>query len=435
MNETAIKQTAIIPTSREQATLLIGEESWITSLFSFIRLGSGLTLLQQDTMMMVMDHLQKYIKTFFDLNMHKSKGKPRPLFTQYMLEQGIPPFKIYFSELGINTSNYRVVRDAIEEMNMLVEHPELDENGIQTTTTIFSPVFKKFSVPATGDKYVKRDASGEVLMESARHYGYVEVEINNDVAQYAFDMSQGYINHPKLIARHATKKSTPLLYFLLMREMGRSKSTTLRLTLQDVKDFLGFETYKDEQTGEWVVPYAKFAHFKSKVLDAVQADLDRMASENHTDITFTYDTIYNGGRRRGDPDYIEFHVRSTRLGMAYNLLTGTDTPATDEAKAAKKVVELDLFAQQQANELTKQQAEQAWQRCYQDFKQQLGLTGADVWFREYDDTTKTVTFAYDKGCTDVANSLTTGSDSQRFLSIVRQYFGQQVRVSLQRSGW
>ena len=176
---------------QQRATELARQESWITSLFSYIRLGSKLTLLQQDTMLMVSDHLQDYVKNFFDLGMHKSGARPRSMFTQYLLEHGIPPFKICFSELGINTSNYRVVREAIEEMNLLVEHIELDEQGRPTGRTVFSPVFKRFTVPETGDKYVKKDDDGAVLLESARHYGYVEVEINNDVAQYAFDMSQG----------------------------------------------------------------------------------------------------------------------------------------------------------------------------------------------------------------------------------------------------
>ena len=416
---------------QQRATELARQESWITSLFSYIRLGSKLTLLQQDTMLMVSDHLQDYVKNFFDLGMHKSGARPRSMFTQYLLEHGIPPFKIYFSELGINTSNYRVMREAIEEMNLLVEHIELDEQGRPTGRTVFSPVFKRFTVPETGDKYVKKDDDGAVLLESARHYGYVEVEINNDVAQYAFDMSQGYMNHPKLIARHATKKSTPLLYFRLLREMGRKNTTTFMIPLQDVKNFLGFETYKDSATGEWIVPYAKFAHFKTKVLDAVQADLDRMAQENHADITFTYQPVYLNGRKRGDPDYIEFTVNSTELGQGYSLLTGTDTPATDKAKAVK---EGELFAPVPCGSpqwLTKDQAQEAWQRCYVDFKAQLGLSGADVWFDGYDNGT--VTFRYDKAMPVLKERLTTGSDSDAFATIIRRHFGEQCVIELKKS--
>ena len=336
-----MKQTELMEIARQ--------EVWNKTPFSYIRTGAKLTLLQQDTMLMVSDYLQQYIKSYFDLGLNRADMRPRPLFTKYLLEHGIPPFKIYLADMGINPSHYKSVREAIEEMNMLVEHQELNEQGKPTGGTIFSPVFTKFRVPQTGDYYRKRDDQGEVIVESARHSGYIEVEINKDVAQYAFDMSQGYANHPKLIARYASKQSTPKLYFKLQELMGREKHTRVRLTVQEIKNTLGFETFKDETTGEWVVPYAKFAHFKTKILDAVKEDLDRMAGENHSDITFNYEAVYLNGRKRGDPDYIEFTIMSTDLGIGYSLLTKKDTPATGEAKERKReAVEQELFAEEAA---------------------------------------------------------------------------------------
>ena len=127
--------------------------------------------------------------------------------------------------------------------------------------------------------------------------------------------------------------------------MGKEKRSRVKLTMPEIKKALGFEPFKDEQTGEWVVPYAKFAHFKTKVLDAVKDDLDRMARENHTDITFDYQPVYLNGRQRGDPDYIEFTIVSTDLGIGYSLLTKKDTPATGEAKERKReAVQQELFA-------------------------------------------------------------------------------------------
>ena len=186
------------------------KEAWNKTPFSYLRTGSKLTLLQQDTMLMISDYLQQYIKDYFDLGLNKAELKPRPLFTKYLLEHGIPPFKIQLADIGINPSHYRTVREVIEVMNMLVEHPEINELGKPTGNTVYSPVFTKFTVPQTGNYYRKVNENGDVIVESARHSGYIEVEINKDVAQYAFDMSQGYANHPKLIARYATKQSTPL---------------------------------------------------------------------------------------------------------------------------------------------------------------------------------------------------------------------------------
>lgn len=354
---------------------------------SYIKLGSKLTLLQQDAMLMVSGHLQQYVKNFFDLGLHRSGSPVRPLFTQYLLQNGIPPFKIYLADMGINAANYKVVREAVEEMNLLVEHQQVDADGKQTSTTVLSPVFKQFRVPP--------------------HYGYIEVEINNDVAQYAFDMAQGYIDHPKLIARYATKRSTPRLYFMLRQR----HSALVRLTVQEIKNYLGFETTKDERTGEWIVPYAKFAHFKTKVLDAVQQDLDKMAEGGHTDITFTYEPIYQGDRRRGDPDFIEFYVK--RVG-----------------EKTEEVIEQDLFAVPCTQQgLTKEQAQDAWDGCYLEFRDALGLTGADVWFFCYDETAKVVTFSYDRTATGIVDRLTTGKDAVVFADIVHRHFGTAVSIA------
>lgn len=363
---------------------------------SYIKLGATRTLLQQDSLLMVSAHLQEYVKTFFELGLHHSGAPVRPLFTKYVLEHGIPPFKIYLADMGIKAQNYQTVREAIAEMNVVVEHAELDDEGRKTGGTIFSPVFKQFRVP--------------------EHYGYIEVEINNNVAQYAFDMAQGYISHPKLIARYATKRSTPPLYFKLLME----HRAVVRLSVPEVKKAIGMEPFRDDKTGEWVVPYAKFAHFKTKVLDAVKADLDQMTADGHADITFTYAPVYLGDRRRGDPDHIEFIVK--RIG-----------------REDPQPVEGDLFAavpdrvpSDSVAWMTKEQAQEAYRLCYQDFKAQLGLSGADVWFSDYQGGV--VTFNYDRDEPEIADRLTIGADGEAFTAIVKKYFGQNIVIKYRQSG-
>ena len=83
---------------------LARQESWIKTPFSYTRLGKKLTLLQQDAMLMVSDHLQKYIKDFYDLHLDRSKNKPRSLFAKHLLQNGIPGFKIYLARPCSNAS-------------------------------------------------------------------------------------------------------------------------------------------------------------------------------------------------------------------------------------------------------------------------------------------------------------------------------------------
>lgn len=324
---------------------LVAQNSWIKTPFAYTRLASKATLIQQNALIMVSDRLQQYIKDFYNLHLDKSKKRPKSLFTEHLLKNGIPSFRIYLADLGVQPNNYKVVREAIEEMNVLVEHPVIDENGVPTGETAFTPVFEEFRVKETGDFYRYETENEDGLREtavSARHYGYIDVTINHRVAEWAFDMSAGYVNHYKLIARYSTKRTTPRLYLLLMREMGKGKMTA-RFTVAEVKEYLGIVPYKDEATGEMVTPYPKFAHFRTKVLEAVREDLNRMAKLDQTDITFDYELVYPGQRKRGEPEYIDFTIRRTRLGDAYNVVVNhaslPDTPA--------QPVQTEIFTEEQ----------------------------------------------------------------------------------------
>ena len=358
---------------------------------SYIRMSSNKTLLQQQSLLMVSAHLQDYIKQFFELGLHQSNSPIRPLFTQYMLDHGIPPFKIYLADMGISAQNYQTVRKAINEINAVVDYPEVDDDGHKTGKMLFVPVFKLFRVP--------------------EHYGYIEVEINPGAAKYAFNMAQGYISHPKDIARYATKRSTPPLYFKLLQE----HCERVQLTVPQIKKAIGMEPFRDDATGEWVVPYAKFAHFKTKVLDAVKDDLDQMAKDNHTDITFDYVPVYLNGRKRGDPDYIEFTIQSTDLGIGYSLLTKKDTPATGAAKREEKAMSTG----------------ERWERCKEDMLRRCTLDNsrrvvASIQFDRWDADTHTLLLNIGS-MSDyqwIAQPMVSGELVRPFLM---RYFGDDVR--------
>ena len=357
---------------------------------SYIRIGATKTLLQQQSLLMVSAQLQDYIKQFFDLGMHKSQASIRPLFSQYMLDHGIPPFRIYLADMGIRAQNYQTVRQAINEINAVIDYAEVDDEGRPTGKMLVVPVFKQFRVP--------------------EHYGYIEVEINPGAARYAFNMAQGYVSHSRDIARYATKRSTPPLYL----ELLKCAKEKVQLTVPQIKKAIGMEPFKDEKTGEWVIPYQKFAHFKTKVLDAVKADLDRMATEGRTDITFTYEPIYKADRRRGDPDYVEFTIAHVQ--------PKDDTP--------------DMFAQAQQMlvepDMTDEEVLQARNRVSDQLREQLGLKGGDVWFGRYHQGE--VTYFYDRHDPSIPQRIADGApDSAKFQAIIRQYFGQSVTIELSKA--
>ena len=336
----------------QQMRELVAQESWVKTPYRYTQLGAGMSLIQQQALLMVSEHLQSYIKDFYNLHLDKSKKRPKALFSEHVLKNGIPPFKIWLADLGVNPSNYFAARKTIEEINLKVEHPELDEHGNQTGRTLLTNVFSQFGFEETGDYYHFEDKEGE-KQAVMRKQPYIDVKINPDVAEWAFDMSQGYVNHLKLIASYSTKRPTPRLYLMLMNRTKKGEKT-VKILLTELKEYLGIVPYKDEKTGEMVVPYPKFANFKQKVLDAVQADLERMAATNPptTDITFSYECLYPGSRKRGDPEYILFHVERTILGDAYNVVVNHKP-----SELIKKPVQQEMFTDEY---------EKAWQLCMDD---------------------------------------------------------------------
>ena len=195
-------------------------------------------------------------------------------------------------------------------------------------------VFGRVSIPSVPNGYRKKGEDGTV-QEFDRRLGYLELAINPLVAKVAFDMSGGYINHLKLIARYATRKSTPRIYLHLLRSASQNKMT-IRTPLFDLKDYLGLVEYDKENGQVTNVQYSKFSQFKQRVLDSAKEDLERMSQLNQTDIIFKYRPIYRTNCHRGDPAYVEFSITKTPLGNARDMMLHRDS---SEIKLINKIVE------------------------------------------------------------------------------------------------
>lgn len=337
----------------QQMRELVARESWVKTPFRYTQLGAGLSLIQQQALLMVSGHLQGYIKDFYNLHLDRSKKRPKALFSEHVLKNGIPPFKIWLADLGVQPNNYKEARRAIDEINLQVEHPELDDDGNPTGRTLLTNVFSQFGFEETGEYYHFGEEGEDGEKQAVKmKQPYIDVKINPDVAEWAFDMSQGYVNHLKLIANYSSKRPTPRLYLMLMNRTKKGeKEVTIPLT--ELKEYLGIVPYKNEQ-GDMVTPYPKFANFKQKVIEAVKADLDRMAALDppKTDITFTYELIYPGSRKKGDPEAIRFFVSRTILGDAYNVVVNHKP-----SELIQKPTQTEMFANEYQT---------TWQKCIDD---------------------------------------------------------------------
>lgn len=309
-----IKKKESLPIKKED----LHADRWINTPFIYTKFGADFTLLQQDIMLKVSEHTQDYLKVFFDEKRNEGDEVPKSLFSEYLLENGIPPIQIPLSELGIGKEHYADIekfeRDKdgkivskggqIEAIRTLgIRRPYIDENGKRRMKLI--NVFRSVDVPI-GENGIRKE-------------GFIELVVNNDVAALAFDMSKGYTPHIKQIAQYSTKRTAPRIYLYLIREysLGHMK---VKVPMIELKEYMGMVVRNEE--GEIIeVKYPQWPKFKQRVLDPSKEDVDRMASRNESEITFTYKPVYKGSKVRGNPDFVEFQIERSPLGERRDILT------------------------------------------------------------------------------------------------------------------
>ena len=309
-----IKKKESLPIKKED----LHADRWINTPFVYTKFGAEFTLLQQDIMLKVSEHLQDYLKVFFDEKRNEGREVPKSLFSEYLLENGIPPIQIPLQDLGIGKEHYADIEKfekgpdgkpvskggQIEAIRTLgIRRPYIDENGKRRMKLI--NVFRSVDVPI-GENGIRKE-------------GFIELVVNTDVAALAFDMSKGYTPHIKQIAQYSTKRTAPRIYLYLIREysLGHMK---VKVPMIELKEYMGMVA-RNEEGDILEVKYPQWPKFKQRVLDPSKEDVDRMASRNESEITFTYKPIYKGTKQRGNPDFVEFQIERSPLGERRDVLT------------------------------------------------------------------------------------------------------------------
>lgn len=294
------------------------ESRWINTPFAYTEFFGGLSLLQQDIMYKVSDNIQEFLKNYFEEGRDKSHAKPRPLFTEYEKRHSLKPIRVVFADYGVSANHYDQIEKAVKEILQInIRVPVNKNNGERVLTWI--NIFSKGEAPITegGYTYLQKVNDVEVQIKNvSRSKGWIDFHINPAVADYVFDMSKGYINHPNTIARISTMMHTPSLYGLLKSKCAGTCSC--KLTVNEIKEHLGLvERNKDNEVESYSFP--KYAHFKKYVLLKVQDDLQRLAAADQIDYTFNFREVRREGRSTGDPVYIEFELVRTHLGDVRDL--------------------------------------------------------------------------------------------------------------------
>ena len=286
-------------------------QQYISTPFAYTKFSKNLSLLQQTVLIKVSEHLQGYVRHFFGSDLRKDPKVPRPLFSEAEKNNGMPEFVMSYAELGVDIANYNVARAAVQEvLNLTVDAPSEDSDG-KASVKAFN-IFMHANISFEG-------GTG------------VSFRLNPEVVDYVFDMSQGYVRHPADIGRIGQIERMPMMYYYLHKKSEHWKHRVVRLTVLDIKTYLGMlgkiTEGTDERSGrprkggkEKKEAYPKFSQFKKNVIETSINDINRLRKDGLLDVCVSYEPIYNGKRKVGNPAYIEFTIYDTIEQMQLSML-------------------------------------------------------------------------------------------------------------------
>lgn len=281
------------------------QQQYINTPFAYTKLSKNLSLLQQQVLLKVSEHLQGYVQHYFGSDLKKSRDVPRPLFSEAEKANGIPGFFVTYAELGVAVNNYQMARAAVKEvMELTINAPGVDDEG--HPSIVAYSIFSKINA-------------------STNESNGITFALNPAVVDYVFDMSQGYVRHPANIAQIGQVERMPMMYYYLFKKSERWKNREVHLTVEEIKEYFGMRKTitvgsemnrgrpgKDIDTKE---SYPKFSKFNKAVLERSIDDINRLKHEGLIDICVSYEPVYTGKKKVGNPTFIRFRVYDTIAEM------------------------------------------------------------------------------------------------------------------------
>ena len=334
-------------------------QKWINTPFAFTRLSRNLSLLQQAVLVKVSEQLQPFIKEFFGSDLAKSKKVPKALFSEAVKNSGVTQIYISYAELGVPENNFFAVKQAMKEvLDVKVEGPKKNEDG--------SMGMHMYNVFLSGETSIKN--TGVVFGLNPQ---VIDPDKHLYVLDYAFNMTEGYVSHPDNIALIGEVARMPMIYYILRDASGNNwKERTIRLTVSKIKKYLGMLEFSGAELVKEAYP--KFSQFKKNVLDNSIADINRLKQSGQIDVCISYEPIYNGKRKVGNPAFIEFTVYNTIEQMQQAL-----------AKKQQAQMSVSLFAETEEIK----PGEKEWQQLVTMLHGEIGEKLQKVEFVSYDGKT------------------------------------------------
>ena len=260
-------------------------------------------------MVKVVEHLQVYIGKYFkNPALQSSNEDPKPMMTREDRDN-LPPVRIELSELGVSSSSYSRVREALKEvLNVQIEKNTFDDEGKPVKRLI--QIFSKIDTPVTdkGTQVRMKLGEGDELtdVQVDRTRGYIDIYLNTDMVFEMFDMNLGYVSHPEDIARIGKVDNMPLIYYLVRHKMNNFKYSKAEITPFEIRDYLGL-VKRDADGNVTDIKYPRYSMLKTRIIKTALDDIKRVCDAGQIDFYFDIKKeVRPRGKTRGEPSYIEF---------------------------------------------------------------------------------------------------------------------------------
>lgn len=243
---------------------------------------SDFSKVQLNVLLSIIEKLAYKIREVVEKRKHMQAGDQLSLFDEdeFLLnekDEKVFRIKLFYKDVGVKKSHYQELENSIKALAGLpVSIPFRSKDGKEYQ------LFTNFC-----DVYVPKNQKKNI---------YCIVDFKQDVAQSLLKVDFGYHYVGKLASNFFGNRSKycERIYWLIQ---GYQNIGFVTITSKEFRKRYGLEkTYKN------------FNSIRTKILDTSVEEIKKVFSLRGCDCWFTYDLIYNGKKKIGEPDEIKFII-------------------------------------------------------------------------------------------------------------------------------
>lgn len=255
---------------------------------------SDFSKVQLSVLLSIIEKLAYKIREVVDKRKNMQAGDQLSLFeeNEFLLNENdekIFRIKLFYKDVGVNKNHYAELENSIKALAGLpISLPFRSKDGREYQ------LFTNFC-----DVYVPKGQKKNI---------YCIVDFKQDVAQSLLKVDFGYHYVGKLASNFFGNRSKycERIYWLIQ---GYQNIGTIKISTKEFRKRYGLEkTYKN------------FNSIKTKILDVSRDEIKKVFALHGCDCWFTYELIFNGKKKIGEPDEIQFFIHRDSLGDEKNYL-------------------------------------------------------------------------------------------------------------------